>query len=43
MKIELPQMKNDPLLTVKEEEFAVIEAHENKLNALNDQINDKGV
>lgn len=36
-------MRNDHLLAVKQEEFAVIEAHENKLNGLNDQINEKGV
>ncbi len=36
-------MRNDLTLIVKEEELNVIEAHEVKLRALNDQIDVKGL
>ena len=36
-------MKNDLLLDVKEEEFRVLEEHEEKLTGINSQIDTKGI
>ncbi len=41
--VELPEMKNDPTLIVKDEEIAVLESHERKLKDINDQIDAKGI